>query len=361
MTTDRTETLLHLVIAAFWVTAWGFMAAVGLTDWRLWTTLVLHGTFGVLRRRVIGQGHSLARFRSTVRWQTAIIVVGLLIQPDTFAILSPAVAMLAAMRLPRREGIAWTSVLGVLNLGSQINNNPSATGFFDGLIQGVIILAFAAFAHSLVQAKAARKQTQTVLADLQSAHSRLREYADQVEELARREPQIQELLPHRRGHLALLNHDVVLEIIQQAQGVHVLAGHLVARILPAHRGRQHANSQGTRREGENTAEIETVVHGFLLTEGGSARQSWIPGHEPGQKGREHPPWGHSIRPHEPPGCTTNTPLGRCTRIAGAAIRLAIYRTHTSPVNTRPIQPPYFRPATPARVVPEPGLAGRTPG
>jgi signal transduction histidine kinase len=185
MNLDRTEKVLHLVIAALWVAAGVFAAVADPFEWRLGALLALQAMFGVLLLLVVRQGHPRSRIRSTVAWQTAIIVVmGLLTHPETVAILSSAVAILAAMRLSRREALTWVLLLVALNLGNGIYDDASVVGFLDGLTHTVGILAFATFAIGLVRARDARRETQTILANLQAAHARLQRYADQVEELA---------------------------------------------------------------------------------------------------------------------------------------------------------------------------------
>ncbi len=181
---DPSEALLRTVMAAFWFAGWFFVGAAGGAEWQAVVLFVLHAVFGLLLLRAVRDGAETSRVKSTIRIQTLIIMVGLLIRPESFNILSPVVAMLAAMRLSRPQWISWALVLGALNFASEMNQNGYPVGFADGLVEDAIILAFATFSYSLTRAQVAKLETQTVLTDLRTAHHRLQEYADRVEDLA---------------------------------------------------------------------------------------------------------------------------------------------------------------------------------
>lgn len=181
---NPSEALLRSVMAAFWLAGWFFVGAADATDWHAVVLFILHAVFGLLWIQGVRDGTDISRVKAIIRVQTLIILFGLLIQPESFNILSPVVAMLAAMRLSRPQWITWALVLGAMNLASEMNLNGYPLGFSDGLVEVAIILAFATFSYSITRAQVAKLETQTVLADLREAHQRLQEYTDQVEDLA---------------------------------------------------------------------------------------------------------------------------------------------------------------------------------
>jgi signal transduction histidine kinase len=178
------EAVLRAVMAAFWFAGWFFIGPVGTDEWQRLVLWVLHITFGVLVLRAVRASAPIGRVQTTIRFLTLIIIVGFFLQPESFNTLSPIVAMLAAMRLSRFRWVVWALIVAALNVASETGQGGYPLGFYDGLVQGTIILAFATFAFSLNRAQAARLETQTVLADLREAHQRLQDYAEQVQDLA---------------------------------------------------------------------------------------------------------------------------------------------------------------------------------
>jgi signal transduction histidine kinase len=208
--TDPSEALLRTVMATFWFAGWFFIGPSEVGEWERAALWVLHLTFGVLLLRALRTDASPTRITRTIRIQTLIIAIGLFIQPESFSALSPIVAMLAAMRLSRFWWVLWALALGAINIASEVGYGGYPLGFFDGLVQSTIILAFATFAFSLNRAQVARAETQAVLADLRQAHERLQEYADQIQDLA---------VAEERGRISrdlhdTLGHRLTVSIVQ---------------------------------------------------------------------------------------------------------------------------------------------------
>lgn len=208
--TDPSEALLRTVMATFWFAGWFFIAPTDAGDWQRTALWALHLTFGVLLFRALRTNASPTRITRTIRVQTLIIVIGLFIQPESFSALSPIVAMLAAMRLSRFWWVLWALALSAVNIASEVGYGGYPFGFFDGLVQASIILAFATFAFSLNRAQRARAETQAVLADLRQAHERLQEYADQIQDL---------VIAEERGRISrdlhdTLGHRLTVSIVQ---------------------------------------------------------------------------------------------------------------------------------------------------
>jgi signal transduction histidine kinase len=177
------EAVLRTVMAAFWVAGWFFIGPVSNEEWQRLVLWILHIAFGLLLLSAVRDGAPVIRVRRTIWALTLIIVTGFFLQPESFNTLSPIVAMLAAMRLSRFRWVLWTLALGALNLGSEISQNGTTLGTYDGLVQATVIFTFATFAYSLNRAQTARLETQAVLADLREAHQRLQAYAEQAENM----------------------------------------------------------------------------------------------------------------------------------------------------------------------------------
>ena len=181
---NATETLLRTVMAAFWFSGWYFVGSSSVGDFWSVVLFILYTTFGVLLVRALRDSADSARINKTIRIQVAIIIFGLIIDPDSFNTLSPIVGMLAAMRLPRRRWIQWALTLGALTLVIDLTQSGYPLGFFDGLVGATLIGACSTFSYSLTRTQAARLETQALLADLREAHERLQKYAEQAEDHA---------------------------------------------------------------------------------------------------------------------------------------------------------------------------------
>lgn len=207
---DPSQAVLRTVMATFWLAGWFFIGPTSDEEWQRALMWVMHIAFGVLLIRALQHDASAQRVRRTLRAQTVIIIAGLLIQPENFSTLSPIVAMLAAMRMPRFWWVLWAITLGSINVVSTTYQIGYPDGTLDGLVQAAIIFAFATFAYSLDRAQLARAQTQSVLVDLREAHQRLQQYAQQVERLA---------IAEERGRISrdlhdTLGHRLTVSIVQ---------------------------------------------------------------------------------------------------------------------------------------------------
>ena len=182
-TTSRTDVLLRLLMALFWVGGILFVMTGDVSAVQRGSLLGLLAAFAFLL--VVGQRPQTPPrgIYIILGLQTLILLAGAVMLP-TINILIVAMSILAISRLSTRRWMLWTGLLVLLNLGIQYYEGGFPSGVVDGFINGLVIFAFGAFASSLLQADRARLEAQQLFSDLQAAHLQLQEYAAQVEELA---------------------------------------------------------------------------------------------------------------------------------------------------------------------------------
>lgn len=123
---------------------------------------------------------------------------------DFFAMLYLPLCGQAIFLLPRQEGWAWLGILmGFTAVGQIIQFGlPEALSFV--LLYVAALVFVAAFADMVLQANEARRRSETLLAELQSAHEQLQAYADQAEALA---------IANERTRLARDLHDSIAQTL----------------------------------------------------------------------------------------------------------------------------------------------------
>jgi signal transduction histidine kinase len=104
----------------------------------------------------------------------------------------------------RRQAIGWMGLYAVLIIATQV----LAIGWIDGLARSLMVLGGSAFLISYDflynQTQADQAKSQLMLAELQQAHKKLQEYAEQAEELG---------AARERNRLARELHDTVSQLI----------------------------------------------------------------------------------------------------------------------------------------------------
>jgi signal transduction histidine kinase len=98
----------------------------------------------------------------------------LYITPITWAILA----------LPLRQGVYWIAAFTVATATSFAVGIDLGEGLVALFLYGVLYAFIGAFAGALARADATRRESQALLAELQSAHEQLQEYALRTEEMA---------------------------------------------------------------------------------------------------------------------------------------------------------------------------------
>ena len=135
------------------------------------------------------------------------LVLGLLLLPpqiQTWAVLYILLSAQAMLLLPQRIGFLWIGLF-TLAVGAGL---VYGGGWIDGLIRvplfGGGYFFFGTFAAATVRSEADRQRSEALLAELEDAHRRLKDYAAQAEELAATE---------ERSRLARELHDSVTQSI----------------------------------------------------------------------------------------------------------------------------------------------------
>jgi signal transduction histidine kinase len=145
------------------------LAAVAVVQWRMfrragksWEIHVYLGLYGVLAAALmfLQPGWTMYPVLYTV--------------PLTWAILT----------LPIRQAMYWGLTYIIVAAASFAVGISLSEGLIAVFLYGVVYSFVGAFAHALVRADSARRESQSLLAELQEAHRQLQEYALHAEEMA---------------------------------------------------------------------------------------------------------------------------------------------------------------------------------
>ena len=152
--------------------------------WLVSAILLLYGL--LLGLEPLLTGGSAARAHLYLALQTALIFLASLLyfELDFFALLYVPICGQAMFLLPRRQGLLWLGILIVMTaVGQMIQfGMPEAISFI--VLYSAALVFVAAFVIMVQQANEARRRSEQLLADLQSAHEQLQFFAGQAEELA---------------------------------------------------------------------------------------------------------------------------------------------------------------------------------
>ena len=181
--TNRTDVLLRLLVSLFWLGGVIFVMTGDVSAPQRGYLLGLLATFALISAVGLRRRTTLRVVYFILSLQILILLAGAVVLP-TINILIGAISILAISRLSTRQGMRWTAFVVLLNMGIQYYEAGFPQGVVDGIINGLVIFAFAVFATSLLRANRARREAQELFSDLQVAHRQLQEYAAQVEELA---------------------------------------------------------------------------------------------------------------------------------------------------------------------------------
>ena len=110
----------------------------------------------------------------------------------------------AMILFPQRIGFSWITIFAVAALSSIIYDQGWREGLLSGAVYASGYYFFGAFATATAHAEAARRRSQELLEELESANQQLRDYAAQAEELA---------AAQERNRLARELHDSVTQTI----------------------------------------------------------------------------------------------------------------------------------------------------
>ena len=142
------------------------------------------------------------RLRGYFFVQTIIVSILVLLKPNSgiFLMLFFMLSAQAMVSFRKQEGYTWVGIFTAATAIILIASFPLRDGLLILLPYATGYWFFSAFAQALAVAEQSRKESQTLLNELQAAHQQLQEYADQVEELA---------VSEERNRLAREMHDTL--------------------------------------------------------------------------------------------------------------------------------------------------------
>ncbi|MEM7028755.1 MAG: sensor histidine kinase [Chloroflexota bacterium] len=115
---------------------------------------------------------------------TVIAGVASLFLSTAFTVLFFVVSVNAMMLLPIRQALGWIAIFTVISAVAYVSREGLISGGLSALINGTGFIFFGAFGQALLRAETAKRESQKLLAELQTAHQQLQAYAEQVETLA---------------------------------------------------------------------------------------------------------------------------------------------------------------------------------
>jgi signal transduction histidine kinase len=179
----------------FLVTSYVVLVAAGIVGLRFnapdtvalrWVIVILLASLAVVQTRVPKAGSPSWTFHLYLGVYGVLVAALMFLQPGwtMYPVLYMTPIMWAILGLSVRLGAYWTAVYTVLTAASFAVGISLGEGLMALFLYGVLYSFIGAFASALVRADTARRESQTLLTELQEAHCQLRDYAMRVEELA---------------------------------------------------------------------------------------------------------------------------------------------------------------------------------
>ena len=172
-----------------------------------WAVSAILLLFGLL----MGVGPLLAepspiRVHLYLVFQTGLVLLASLFhfELDFFALLYLPLCGQAMFFLPRREGLAWLGALIAVTAVGQVIQFGGLEGLSFTLLYAAGLVFVAVLVSMILRANEARRRSDQLLTELQSAHDQLQSYANQAEELA---------VANERTRLARDLHDSVAQTL----------------------------------------------------------------------------------------------------------------------------------------------------
>jgi signal transduction histidine kinase len=178
-----------------------------LSRWQWWVMAGLFVALGILY-----QAWPRRRYHLFLAAEILLLVGLMALNPNT-VMLGFTFSAHAAILFPSRAGALWIALFAALSAVMLVYHD----GLLDGLMLALLVsagcAAFGALQYARERAEAARRESQSLLVELQEAHRQLQRYSEQVEELT---------LVRERQRLAREIHDTL------AQGFTSIVMHLEA-------------------------------------------------------------------------------------------------------------------------------------
>jgi signal transduction histidine kinase len=177
------------------VSSYVILAAAGIVGLRFdppasitlrWVIVILLALIAVLQALMRRAGSTPWKIHSCLALYGALTAALMFLQPGwtMYPVLFATPIMWAILVLPLRQGVYWIAVYTATTTASFAVGINLGEGLVALVLYGVLYAFMGAFAGALARADAARRHSQTLLAELQEAHRQLQEYALRAEELA---------------------------------------------------------------------------------------------------------------------------------------------------------------------------------
>jgi signal transduction histidine kinase len=179
----------------FWIASYVILVAAGVVGLRFeppatialrWTVVILLAAIAVLQTRMPRRGSAPWKIHTYLGVHGGLVAALMFIEPGwtMYPILYMPPIVFAVLHLPLRQAAYWIAGFTIATaLSFGIGISP-AEGLIAVFLYGVLYAFIGAFASALARADTARRESQALLAELQSAHAQLQEYALRSEELA---------------------------------------------------------------------------------------------------------------------------------------------------------------------------------
>jgi signal transduction histidine kinase len=189
------ETTTRRLNIGFLVTSYVILVAAGIVGLRFdppatvtlrWLVVILLGAIAILQTRVPQAGSPSWIFHLYLGVHGVLVAALMFLQPGwtMYPVLYIPPIMWAILGLSVRLGAYWTAAYAVVTAVSFAVGMNLGEGLIALFLYGVLYAFMGTFAIALARADAARRESQTLLAELQEAHRQLQDYAVRVEELA---------------------------------------------------------------------------------------------------------------------------------------------------------------------------------
>ena len=151
-----------------------------------WAPAAMALVFGLLMARMPSSESPLWLIYLYLVVQAGLVAALMTVHPDwsVFTLLYFVLSAQAMLLLPLRRGAVWVAVLALITAGFSLYYWGWPGGMVASLLYAAGYGSFGVFANALVRADTARRESQSLLAELQEAHRQLQEYALRVEALA---------------------------------------------------------------------------------------------------------------------------------------------------------------------------------
>lgn len=179
----------------FLITSYVILVAAGVVGFRFdppvtaterWAVVILLAAIAILQMlKPTGEG-PVWRAHLYLAAYGSLVATLMFLQPGwtMYPVLFVSPITWGILVLPLRQGAYWIAAFTLATAASFTVGIDAGEGLIALFLYGVLYTFMGAFASALARADAARRKSQSLLAELQQAHEQLREYALRVEELA---------------------------------------------------------------------------------------------------------------------------------------------------------------------------------